>query len=364
MRYLVLCLAACGPTTAWEIADTDGLEHRLATERSRSRGIARFAFDVEESHESLLLTFNSENPYGAYVDSLTTPDGRVVFDAPALAATSFSLTGAQFGDTLAHLNWPILGTHADLQPGRWVAEVGALDPDFYLTKRVDIEATLTLKTDADLDAGILQVAVIYAGGAEGDPELVSATEAAVDQWMALYESFGITMEVQFETWEGPITDSPTGRSGDAYLAIKQSLPLGTVPMVVLPDFANWNGVFGISGGIPGPLTPTERSAVAVSGAVNSGPDLVFSDDEIRLYAETMAHEMGHYLGVFHPVEQDWRSWDAIGDTDNCSNENDCIDLFGDNLMFPFPVCGPASCQPQQVLTDGQASVFQRYTGVR
>ena len=110
--------------------------------------------------------------------------------------------------------------------------------------------------------------------------------------------------------------------------------------------------------------PTTRSAVQISSLLASGPDGEFNAEDTRLLAETMAHEVAHYLGLFHPVESTWDAWDVLSDTPECQREGECVDELGDNLMFPFPVCGPSSCTPQDRLTDQQAGVANRYVGVR
>ncbi|MEM6926414.1 MAG: hypothetical protein AAF602_05770 [Myxococcota bacterium] len=128
-------------------------------------------------------------------------------------------------------------------------------------------------------------------------------------------------------------------------------------------------IVGLAGGIPGAASATPRSAVQVSTLGAAGTDGRFDGDDIRLLAETMAHETAHYLGLFHPVEAiargtPWSVFDALSDTPRCGSRRTCETRLGSNLMFPFPVCEPgASCDPQEVLTEEQATVMQRYVGV-
>ncbi|MCO4746384.1 MAG: hypothetical protein KC912_16425 [Proteobacteria bacterium] len=361
---LLLGLVACGSSTPWESSDEDGLTHFTATETSKRNGRAEFVFDVEDQHHAFLFSADAVAPYGVFVSQLIDPNGEVVFDARELADTTESLSGAQFADTLAHLNWPILAEHPALIPGTWTATVGPLDNAFNLTRGVDVEGALTLKSDTTQTEGVLAVRMVYANGADEDAELVRATEAAADLWVELYASHGIELELSWDVFDGAINDSTGGQDGELYRALAAESSLATLNLVVLPDFANWTGVFGLSGGIPGPLVDTPRSAVAVSGLVNAGPDMVFTDAEIQLYAETMAHEVGHYLGAYHPVEQNWSDYDAVSDTEACTTESDCLTAFRSNLMFPYPVCGPQNCTPQIQLTAGQKAVLQHYTAVR
>jgi hypothetical protein len=123
-------------------------------------------------------------------------------------------------------------------------------------------------------------------------------------------------------------------------------------------------LYGEAGGIPGPFAAQPHAAVFVSWLANAGGDAAFDDEDILLFGETMAHEMGHYLGLFHPVEDGWDAWDAVADTPDCSAIGECEDALGDNLMFPYPVCGARACVRQSALTEIQGGVVQGYIGVQ
>ncbi len=64
-------------------------------------------------------------------------------------------------------------------------------------------------------------------------------------------------------------------------------------------FGNFGLLLGISGGIPGPglVQGTARSGVAI--AIKPNPQVPVG------YDTTMAHECGHYLGLFHTIEQNF-----------------------------------------------------------
>lgn len=66
-------------------------------------------------------------------------------------------------------------------------------------------------------------------------------------------------------------------------------------------FAGAGLVLGIAGGIPGPplVQGTSRSGVAIAVDSHSNPQLPFPAS----LAKTMAHEAGHFLGLFHTSEQ-------------------------------------------------------------
>ena len=123
-------------------------------------------------------------------------------------------------------------------------------------------------------------------------------------------------------------------------------------------------MYGEAAAIPGPIVPTEISAVEISWIAHAGANGKFSDGEIGILGETMAHETGHDLGMFHPVEDGWQNWDAVEDTNDCTDMGSCEEKLGTNLMFPYPVCtSMTDCEAQDQLTDGQVGIMQRYVGV-
>ena len=83
-------------------------------------------------------------------------------------------------------------------------------------------------------------------------------------------------------------------------------------------------LLGIAGGIPGPpLAGTAHSGVAVTAA-----DLPRRGTQIGL---TMAHEAGHFLGLFHTSERNGSSHDPIPDTPECLISRDAND---DGFLLP------------------------------
>ncbi|RVU48848.1 hypothetical protein EA187_05310 [Lujinxingia sediminis] len=85
------------------------------------------------------------------------------------------------------------------------------------------------------------------------------------------------------------------------------------------------GILGISCGLPG--APT-RPGITRAGAAIA---LAYLNYSPQIFGETVAHEAGHYLGLFHTTERDGSSHDPLDDTPQCPSSRD---LDGDELVSP------------------------------
>lgn len=358
---LLTLLAACGSSPASERLD-GGLRHVWGVLETNGRGEGRFVVDVEEGETAMLVTGAVAAPHRTHVRDLQVPAGELVFDAFAQYDTPRNKTNAGFVASVASLNWPVLNADAQLSPGRWRVGVGTLDGDGEWA-RSELAVDVLLKRDPDLTSGSLLASVILTGGVADDPELLRATEAALDHWAAIYARHGI--HVRWELFEHPTGDlrPPSVGSEADYEEISAATPMRSVNVVIAERIVGFDDVYGMSGDIPGPLVSSSRSAVIVSTLLAGGPDGVFSQQEERLYGETLAHEVGHYLGLFHPVEIDYAGWDAIEDTPECAEEAECLSRLSGNLMFPYPVCDQAGCMPQDLLTSEQRAVAHGHVAV-
>jgi hypothetical protein len=107
---------------------------------------------------------------------------------------------------------------------------------------------------------------------------------------------------------------------------------------------------GYSMGLPGPMgSDVATSVVLVSSrAFADGAGIL----DVAAMAETVAHELGHYLGLYHTSEGDRTFHDPIDDTVECT-VTDCPAAFWDNLMTPGGT-------GRTVLTAGQAEIIRRH----
>ncbi len=102
------------------------------------------------------------------------------------------------------------------------------------------------------------------------------------------------------------------------------------------SFRDGSGVIGISLGLPGTagLHGTRSSGVAFTTEFLGG-EIPGQGNGNRYTGVVLAHEIGHYLGLFHTTEQFSAGFDPLDDTPECLRNfpNGCPDL--QNLMFPL-----------------------------
>ena len=108
----------------------------------------------------------------------------------------------------------------------------------------------------------------------------------------------------------------------------------------LPGAAGWHGAPG-SGVI---FTSQYLGSTTRDGFGNSVDGNTFT-------AQVMAHEVGHFLGLFHTSEQTGRSHDPLDDTPECTQiSGSCPDI--GNLMFPFAAAANSQISEDQAFMIG------------
>jgi hypothetical protein len=101
------------------------------------------------------------------------------------------------------------------------------------------------------------------------------------------------------------------------------------------------GVLGVAAALPGP----KLNASPVSGVM-----VDYDWSNAAAVGQVTAHEIGHYLGLYHTAESDGQTWDIIEDTLECPGE--CTSESGGYLMH-WQYFGSTT----PVITDGQAHVI-------
>ncbi len=235
-----------------------------------------------------------------------------------------------------------------------------------------ITFTINAKADTNLATGRLKVNIFYVGEVGQDASAKAAIAGAMGTFQHIYrDAAAVAVEITEINIDGP-TVVPSPFDGDSfYLSASRTASSPAVNIFVGGDIEGASGgdLLGISGGIPGPGIPTRRSGVAISLVGGAGPDGRFSDEDLRVLGETMAHESGHFAGLFHPVDFSGQSVDGedpLSDTPVCSVLFDCASNTNliTNLMFATPVSdGNGGLIPQDQLSPQQRAVVNRYAVV-
>ena len=131
---------------------------------------------------------------------------------------------------------------------------------------------------------------------------------------------------------------------------------------IIQDYSDEPGTLGEAGGIPGPVGLFEMDGAGVIVAVDG--HIWGSDLDTQTMGETLAHEVGHQMGLFHTTEDDGSRTESLQDTPACPASADdgdgyfsaeeCSDYDGGNFMFWV-----AGNLAQDQLSESQAMVLSR-----
>ncbi len=312
---------------------------------------------VPDGVGSLLVTLDGGLASTAFAAAWL--DGRVLLDAAG---------AAPFGS-------PLRGEGADtfgLDAFGWYRE------PWFAANGLTMTLQLPMSEDTMPWSGCLALRPAAAGDAVAGDEVVvhvlaapdDVAPKALDLNLVVVDGAGISdrdleraTARMFEVYAGATSAPSAGEitlwtvdSVDAYLPVggrglaelrSVELP-GADPRALslffIADFTGDGGVLGIAAGIPGPqgIPGTAGSGVVMSVEAHLDAN---GDLDIATLGETMAHEAGHQLGLFHTTEASGDSFDLFTDTPECDAESfdgngddevdaeECGSADGANFMF-------------------------------
>ncbi len=270
----------------------------------------------------------------------------VAFPGPAASPNRSVSPATGVATTLAPNNPDVAVT-----PGTWRLRILAADVDHRPTSTRAGVTALVKRGPSGQTTGSLPLHLHFTGAhgwtaesARRDPEL----SRALDRVRAIYASVGISVgEISYQDVSEDFRTVDDGaRLGGTleqmFASGRHETGVSVFLVERIIDAFGVSIVAGVAGGTPGPTlhAGTPRSGVAVATELSPDADVL---------GRLIAHEVGHYLGLFHTVEVSG-AVDQIADTPEGPD--------GDtNLMFPTVNDKPSR------LTDGQGWVLHRNASV-
>lgn len=266
---------------------------------------------------------------------------------------------------VSSLSFPVDPSATAVADGNYILET-------HMGNNTGFSTIVLAKNDSDLSSGSVDVNIFIVGALAQSYR--SQIHQAADTFTSIFNSAGLSPNIRFADLDNGTGIIPNPSSGSSfYYDNSSSLAINIyVGINVSADSSTGGGntlnVLGIVHSIPGPFIRTAASAVAISLEQHYGVDSVFSAPELTVLGETMAHESGHYLGLFHPVEfandthTSYIAGDRLTDTGECNTTTECVSTgLASNLMFPAPVIGVLT---QQNLSTQQKKLLNLATIVQ
>lgn len=381
-----LIMAACAPQgTGGEFLPVEGREDlsRAVFYSNIQHGIgAPISIQVPEGTMSLLIEVQADT--GAFfVTELLEPDSEGKPDRNVAESGLVTRGGRMMGGQAAWL-YPNVPERS-IVPGTYQltlrGKVGD-DPDAALIESKRVEVTVIAKKEMAMETCMINLDfLIDTTYLEGSPVKVAQE---VD---AIYRPYGIGIGFSFENVDTGAPDIALGDQSatkvidelvkkakhDQMNQFGQALQDGMIVAMVRSiggtaveqGTAMGSDPLGYSVGLPGPYA-NDRATSAILIAAGK-----FNDGEyinLEGVAPTLAHEMGHYLGMLHlsePHKQDGsfpNEHDQFADTPQCGAEGQCEDAFLENVMISTAWAQRNGTDPddRRKLSPGQIAIAKRH----
>ena len=279
-------------------------------------------------------------PYG-YGDNLATAD-RI--DAPSGEIFNYA---DEYGTAQR------VGTHSDMLPvlvpvsPKLPAEVGTYTLGMYMAVEslpATVNCSAINRTGEVADANTINIDLVFVGvdgiadgfnatSGEGSDVLQGVLAGLGDLWGGLGYTVGT---VRYMDFDGTVEDYTTIEGEEEFGDLLRTAENGgqvTFFFVQDIDLGDGASILGLAGGPPGiaSVGGTSKSGVVVNVA-----NVAAAPEQISLI---MAHEGGHFVGLFHPTEKDGERFDPLDDTAECPADDgeaatdDCDGKGTDNVMW-------------------------------
>lgn len=252
---------------------------------------------------------------------------------------------------------------------QWLKQGGTFAPNPYVGPAVESVAFFRTSPGSVATGGRLQLRIFCTGGGGLDAAKAPFDKrvvAMLAEASKVYAAIGIELAVVDVRNTAPghtIIELPedltTTGASDLDLLFAEAGKVGGSAVIDLFLVEQLVGgtegkgiVGGVAGGIPGPAffhgIPRSGIAIAMGALGKDG----------ALLGRTLAHEIGHFLGLWHPSEHHGKAFDPIDDTPECpaakdaNNDGDvsldeCAGLGADNVLFWTAIPKLATLSPGQ-----------------
>ncbi len=311
-------------------------------------GVVSFDFDVDSSADAYtVVPFAFDEKSAIEPQSITTPDGMEIDFQGENFFQIYGLDypGLQWGTAITVPAAPNFESQLESGSHELVIDSGAeeicyyfveaegtptvLDLNIYLVGLEDIDLTASTAQDhEDFQSILTTVDEIFdqADLSLGEIRYMELEDAVVERYRTIYEEEEIYALVAQSEYPG--SDVESALSANVFITERFVFP-----------------AIGLAMGIPGP--PGYHQSL-LSGIALTG-EYIGDDEEGNIFtAIAIAHEIGHFLGLFHTSEVNGLIHDPLDDTPECRDFQPPWNCPGfDNLMFPMVNEGSRELTPDQ-----------------
>jgi hypothetical protein len=333
--------------------DTTELVIAEITQTLGEDGYLNGSFVVPNDGISFLLSTFLDNNSSVGFYSLTDPDGTNILSSSSVLYGKVSGSSLRGGYGNANVLVP--------QSPSFSAKAGTWTFKNYNNDRVK----LVMRSGTTPSNAIIDIQPYITGTTWSASDI----SEALSIMSVIYAKNGITLNIKSTiTISGSqyasVSRSPTNSITSALISQGSS---EAVNLFFIEEYSDAT-LLGNASGIPGSM----KMANSWNGVLNSlTAHATGSTLYSQLLGETVAHEMGHQLGLFHTSERGGTSFDILSDTPECaiSRDNDsggtvsaeeCDGYGGDNLMFwtTWSSSSQAAGKTQETLSSYQQHVLK------
>lgn len=358
-RFLVIAavfgvaVQGCTPDSSVTYEEDDRLVVATTTTALTGGLSERVSIDVPVGIESLLIEVSGQGGY-YFLTEMVTPSGRDLVEAAVLVTrVAREIPG--------YVSWQYPANEVGgIDAGPYQLLVRAENRDGSRLEEDSLTMSVYMRKSETVAQCILPLDFIVATDAIAEEDVDESIERlaiGVSEFFApanvQIPQYGVS-RVHFPT----MTVEEEGDLGETAIALgsilADALSNDRAREEALHVFivrSMGTGLNGYSMGLPGPASGDWPSSGVLVSTTSFATGNVLSPEMMSV---STAHEIGHYLGLYHTSERD-TFHDPIADTPECDRAGFCTDeAFARNLMTP------GGSPDRYIVTPGQGAVIRRH----